>query len=78
MKTPTKTSLVEKLAHRISVLCEQLVHIDLTIEFPPPGCRNVSVWCEEQGELREKVTQQLARDRDALRYLTGQTMLAFG
>jgi len=70
-----KAETVRAVTGRIAQMEAQEKRLALLIQFPPPGCRNVAVWRQMQGNTLLSLRQLLAAQRESLALLSGQLVL---
>ena len=66
------------VAARITLLEAQEARLAMTIQFPPPSCRNVHVWRQVQLDRRVEVRRLLGEQREIMGRLSIQLHLALG
>lgn len=70
-----KSVSIRTIRGRIVLLEAQEARLALLILFPPPGCRNATVWREMQGNTLHSVRKSLTVEREVLAMLSSQLVL---
>jgi hypothetical protein len=70
-----KKETVGSLTARIAQLAVQEKRLELLIQFPPPGCRNVALWRQVETDALTSLRGSVREYRERLANMTGQLEL---